>query len=208
MSQNNIEFIKRNNTNIFETMRVAMPARIESYDATKSLVDVKIAIPQVRQDESVFEIPVITSVPVMWLSTLTTSVTFPLKRGDYGLVVFCDWDIAKWAVGLDESEPQSERRHNLTDSVFFPQTHGLRPSSLVGLSLKHGTSEVLLTETGIVVTGGAVTVNTPALTVNASSTTFNGNVTITGGANIGGIPFNTHKHGGVTTGGGITGNAQ
>jgi hypothetical protein len=201
MSQNDLEFIKRNNTNVFENMRVAMPAKVESYDASKSLVDVKIAIPQVRQDESIFEIPVITSVPVMWLSTLTTSVTFPLKRGDYGLVVFCDWDIAKWAVELDESEPQSERRHNLTDAVFFPQTHGLREGSLVGLSLKHGTSEVLLTETGVVV-------NATAITVNASSTTFNGNVTITGDATIGGIPFSTHKHSGVQTGAGVTGNPQ
>jgi hypothetical protein len=201
MSQNDIEFIKRNNTNIFESMRVAMPAKVESYDASKSLVDVKIAIPQVRQDESVFEIPVITSVPVMWLSTGTTSITFPLKRGDYGLVVFCDYDIAKWVVGLDESEPQSERRHNLTDAVFFPQTHGLRAGNLTGLSIKHGASEVLLTEAGVVI-------NASTVTVNASSTKFNGNVTITGGANIGGIPFNTHKHGGVQTGIGITGNPQ
>ena len=200
MNDNNGELIKRTMRKVYETMRVAMPAVIESYDATKSLATVKITIPHVRDDEEVLDVPIISAVPVMWLSTLTTRITFPLKRGDWGLLIHCDGDIGKWALDMDASEPQSKRRHSWTDAVFLPQMHGLQASSLEGLELKYGANTVTLSEAGVTVTSQNINL--------VGNTTITGNLAVSGTSTFAGIPFATHKHGGVTNGIGITGNPQ
>jgi phage baseplate assembly protein gpV len=209
MNDNNSgELLKRTIKKVYETMRVAMPAVIESYDATKSLATVKITIPHVRDDEDVLDVPIISAVPVMWLSTLTTRITFPLQRGDWGLLIHCDGDIGKWAVDMDASQPQSKRRHAWTDAVFLPQMHGLQPSSLNGLELKYMTNTVTLSEAGITVASLlAVNVTAPTITLTGN-TTITGNLNVSGTSTMAGIPFATHKHGGVTVGAGLTGNPQ
>lgn len=200
MNENNGELLKRTMRKVYETMRVAMPAVIESYDATKSLATVKITIPHVRDDEEVLDVPIISAVPVMWLSTLTTRITFPLKRGDWGLLIHCDGDIGKWALDMDASTPQSKRRHAWTDAVFLPQMHGLQPSSLTGLELKYLTNTVTLSEAGVTVTSQNINL--------VGNTTITGNLNVSGTSTLAGIPFATHKHGGVQTGAGLTGNPQ
>lgn len=200
MNDYNAEIIKRTMRKVYETMRVAMPAVIESYDATKSLATVKISIPHVRDDEEVFDVPIISAVPVLWQRAGLASITFPLQRGDWGLVVHCDGDIGKWALDMDASQPQSRRRHAWTDAVFLPQMHGLQPSSLIGLELKYGANTVTLSEAGVTVTSQNIAL--------VGNTTITGNLNVTGTSTLAGIPFATHKHGGVQTGGGITGNPQ
>ena len=200
MNENNGELLKRTMRKVYETMRVAMPAVIESYDATKSLATVKITIPHVRDDEEVLDVPIISAVPVMWLSTLTTRITFPLQRGDWGLLIHCDGDIGKWALDMDASTPQSKRRHAWTDAVFLPQMHGLQASSLEGLELKYGANTVTLSEAGVTVTSQNINL--------VGNTTITGNLNVSGTSTLAGIPFATHKHGGVQTGSGLTGNPQ
>lgn len=200
MNDYNAEIIKRTMRKVYETMRVAMPAQIESYDALNSVATVKISIPHVRDDEEVFDVPIISAVPVLWQRAGLASITFPLQRGDWGLVVHCDGDIGKWALDMDASQPQSRRRHAWTDAVFLPQVHGLQPSSLIGLELKYGTNTVTLTEAGVTVTSQNIAL--------VGNTTITGNLDVTGTTTMAGLPFATHKHGGVTTGGGVTGNPQ
>ena len=200
MNDYNGEIIKRTMRKVYETMRVAMPAQIESYDALNSVATVKISIPHVRDDEEVFDVPIISAVPVLWQRAGLASITFPLQRGDWGLVVHCDGDIGKWALDMDASQPQSRRRHAWTDAVFLPQVHGLQPSSLIGLELKYGTNTVTLSEAGVTVTSQNIAL--------VGNTTITGNLNVTGTTTMAGMPFATHKHGGVTTGGGVTGNPQ
>ena len=200
MNDYNAEIIKRTMRKVYETMRVAMPAQIESYDALNSVATVKISIPHVRDDEEVFDVPIISAVPVLWQRAGLASITFPLQRGDWGLVVHCDGDIGKWALDMDASQPQSRRRHAWTDAVFLPQVHGLQPSSLIGLELKYGANTVTLSESGVTVTSQNIAL--------VGNTTITGNLNVTGTTTMAGLPFATHKHGGVTTGGGVTGNPQ
>lgn len=200
MNDNNAELIKRTMRKVYETMRVAMPAVIESYDATKSIATVKITIPHVRDDEEVLDVPIISAVPVLWQRAGNASITFPLQRGDWGLLIHCDGDIGKWALELDAGEPQSKRRHAWTDAVFLPQFHGLQPSSVIGLELKYGENTVILSEAGVTVTSQNINL--------VGNTTITGNLAVSGTSTLAGIPFATHKHGGVQTGAGLTGNPQ
>lgn len=200
MNDYNAEIIKRTMRKVYETMRVAMPAQIESYDALNSVATVKISIPHVRDDEEVFDVPIISAVPVLWQRAGLASITFPLQRGDWGLVVHCDGDIGKWALDMDASQPQSRRRHAWTDAVFLPQVHGLQPSSLIGLELKYGTNTVTLSEAGVTVTSQNIAL--------VGNTTITGNLNVTGTSTLAGIPFASHVHSGVQTGAGLTGNPQ
>lgn len=207
---NDGELYKRMMQKTNEGLRVAMPARIEAYNPLTSIADVLVAIPQLRGDGSTLDTPIIAEVPVLWMRGGDSSITFPLNRGDQGLVIFCDYDIAKWATALDESAPQSLRRHNLTDAVFLPQTHGLKPSSMAGISIKNGVTEVLVTPTGVTVTAGEATINAPTISLTgAVSITGNvaitGNMSVTGSLGAEGKDFGTHTHGGVQTGSGNTG---
>ena len=200
MNDYNAEIIKRTMRKVYETMRVAMPAQIESYDALNSVATVKISIPHVRDDEEVFDVPIISAVPVLWQRAGLASITFPLQRGDWGLVVHCDGDIGKWALDMDASQPQSRRRHAWTDAVFLPQVHGLQPSSLIGLELKYGANTVTLSEAGVTVTSQNIAL--------VGNTTITGNLNVTGTSTLAGIPFASHVHSGVQTGAGLTGNPQ
>ena len=56
-----------------------------------------------------------------------------------------------------------------------------------------------------VLANSSATITTPELTVNAMSTTWIGDNNITGTWTFNGIPFETHKHSGVTPGGGTSG---
>ncbi len=210
---NDGELIKRIMGKTGESVHVAMPAKIESYDPLRSIADVLIAIPQKRSDDTTVNTPIITEVPVLWPRAGAASITFPLKRGDYGLVVFCDYDIGNWAVELDESTPQSLRRHNLTDAVFIPQTHGLQPSSTLGISVKNGINEALITPLSITLTQGAntITMTDAGVTITSSAIALTGNVVLTGNLVVSGTlttagdDFATHTHSGVQTGAGNTG---
>jgi phage baseplate assembly protein gpV len=207
---NDGELYKRMMQKTNEGLRVAMPARIEAYNPLTSMADVLVAIPQLRGDGSTLDTPIIAEVPVLWMRAGEMSITFPLNRGDQGLVIFCDYDIAKWATSLSEDAPQSLRRHNLTDAVFIPQTHGLKPSSTVGISIKNGVTEVLVTPTGVSVTAGEATVTAPTINLTGAvgitgAVTITGAVAITGGLTTDGKDFGTHTHGGVQTGSGNTG---
>ncbi|CAB5223211.1 hypothetical protein UFOVP380_17 [uncultured Caudovirales phage] len=196
MNDNQNELLKRTIRKAHETMRVAMPAVIESYDAGTSLATVRITIPHLRDDDEALEVPLISAVPVLWPRAGQASITFPLAKGDWGLVIHCDGDIDLWATALDSSQPESNRRHAWTDAVFLPQTHGLQASSQVGLTLAHGANTVTLSSTGITISATNITL--------AGNVAVTGTLDVTGGTTLAGIPFLSHRHGGVQTGAGLT----
>lgn len=60
-------------------------------------------------------------------------------------------------------------------------------------------------DTADVLADSSVSVTTPSISIDATSTTWIGNANITGTWTFNGIPFDTHKHSGVTPGGGTSG---
>jgi hypothetical protein len=109
------------------SIRVALPARVESYDATKQAVDVQPLVydgyydaTNTRQTE---RLPVVTDVPVVFPGAGGFRVTFPVAKGDTVLLVFTSSSIDKWLVLGGEVDPQDDRRHHLSDAIAIP---GLR----------------------------------------------------------------------------------
>lgn len=112
-------------------LHVALPARVERYDSARQAVSVKplirTAVPdaQLEDDEqrAVESLPVINGVPVVFPGAGPYSITFPIAKGDTGLLIFSEASLDKWKSDGREVDPLDDRRHSLSDAVFIP---GLR----------------------------------------------------------------------------------
>ena len=65
-------------------------------------------------------LPVIPSVPVCFPGSGAFRVTFPVAKGDTGLLVFCSRSIDRWLSEGGSVDPQDDRTHDLSDAVFVP----------------------------------------------------------------------------------------
>lgn len=115
---------------MFADMRVAVPARVERYDAATQLIDAK---PLLRDtftteegEREIVSLPVITNVPVVFPGAGGFRLTFPVAVGDTVLLVFADRSIDTWLAQGGEVSPTDERHHHLSDAIAIP---GLHPNS-------------------------------------------------------------------------------
>ena len=102
----------------------AIPARVESYDATAQTANVKPMVKRISRnaddDRLVDELPVIPAVPVSWTRGGGYFLTMPLVAGDHGMIVCCDTDLGAWRDSGQVSDPGDERLHGLSGAVFVP----------------------------------------------------------------------------------------
>ena len=149
-------------------------------------------------------------------------ITHNPSPGDVCMLLISDRNISKWKLTGGIVDPKSPQHHNMNDAVAyfglnaFPDAvsgvqDGIDVRSLDGsvslhvnassITSKVGDSTHTLTASNYSLSvGGANT-----MTATASGVNFGVPVTMPNGATINGIPFNTHKHTGVETGGGTSG---
>jgi len=141
-------------------VHVALPCRVETYNAATQTADV---LPMVRRaiTDSVGntqheELPVLPNVPVLFPRSAAFSATWPIAKGDHVLVIFCSSAIGNWRQSGDVADPGDLRRHDLSHAVAIP---GVAPDG-----------DVLPTNPAAAV----VEVNPPAthLTVGAGASEF------------------------------------
>lgn len=106
---------------------VALPARIEGYDAATQKARV---LPLVKGwkrapdgTRSAVQLPVISAVPVVFPGAGGFRLTFPVEVGDSVLLVFSDYSLDRWLKEGGAVDPIDERTHNLSDAICIP---GLR----------------------------------------------------------------------------------
>lgn len=108
-------------------LRVSIPARVESYDATKQRIDAQPLIRHVYEDEDgarhVEDLPVVTDVPVCFPGSGPYSITWTLAKGDTVLLVFADASLDRWLVRGGAVDPGDTRTHAPSDAIAIP---GLR----------------------------------------------------------------------------------
>lgn len=105
-------------------VHVALPCRVESYDAATQTVEV---LPMVRRaiTDSVGntqheELPKLPNVPVIFPRSAAFSATWPIAKGDHVLVIFCSSAIGNWRESGDIADPGDLRRHDLSHAVAIP----------------------------------------------------------------------------------------
>jgi hypothetical protein len=206
---------------LLQGLRVALPCKVISFDASKQTVTVQPILTEVvRLEAGISTIPLdlLTDVPVVMPRAGAFVLTFPIQPDDECLVVFADVCIdAWWQSGSATLQQQMEKRtHDLSDgiAIFAPwsQPRVISDYSTTAAELRNENGDVRITvETDaldmaapsitIHVTG---TANVHGDTVNVTADTLV-NINGSGHTTIEGKDWLTHHHSGVTTGGGVTG---
>jgi hypothetical protein len=107
-----------------EDLHVALPCRVESYDATTQRVSVQPVLKRSFTDEEgerqVERLPVISNCPVQFPQGGGYRLTFPVAVGDTGMLLFSEASLDVWLSEGGEVDPVDDRRFDLSDGVFLP----------------------------------------------------------------------------------------
>jgi hypothetical protein len=114
----------------------ALPGRVVSFDHETQRASVFPLVQNIHYDENeervAERLPVIPDVPVMFQGCGAYRITFPVSKGDLGLLVFTSCSLDRWLAGDGrEVDPGDDRRNNLSDAVFLPGLYsfGRSPTS-------------------------------------------------------------------------------
>lgn len=142
---------------------VALPGKIEKYDAAKQKADVKPLIKKLTAtaegEELVESVPVLTDVPIVFPRSKDFFVSFPLAVGDHVLLVFNDRSIDTFVAAQSpgtEVETDDFRSHDLSDAVafagFWPESGALKEADTANMVLgkDNGGVQVHITPGGTV----------------------------------------------------------
>ncbi|WP_179995693.1 Gp138 family membrane-puncturing spike protein [Acinetobacter sp. YH16053] len=203
-----------------------LPCEVLEYDSDAVTVSVQplIKIPVYLPDGEVetVELPMLLDVPVMFPCAGGFTITHPIQKGDECLVNFADRNIDLWWQSGGIQNPFDTRKHDLSDGFAFfrPQSQAKKISGISATDLEirndSNTCKIQIKPNGEIHFIGAKSVfhhpveMQQTLSVTGASTLqstleVTGKSTMQGGANIGGIEFGSHRHGGVQSGGSDSG---
>lgn len=186
-------------------------------------VDVQIAINFKGYDGTSQERPPILNVPVVFPSSSTSAVTFPLHPGDPVLLVFSQRGLTAWKNSNGyASTPTDYRMHDVRDCFAIPGPFpvGRSPNNPGKRRWPHSTNDLVVAHnlgSGVEVElrlteAGKLIINTDvAVEVNAPETIWNGDITHTGtfmntgGVISNGVILDAHVHSGVQSGPSVSG---
>lgn len=112
-------------------LRVHLPGTVDAVHLDEAghvkAVDVRVDVGEYRKSggKEVPDVdPILPNLPVQWMGGGGARATFPLARGDSGLLLFADKGLDEWnANAQGQVLARALRRHDLADAVFAP---GLR----------------------------------------------------------------------------------
>lgn len=104
-------------------VRVALPGRVEEYDPTTCSASVQPLVLDARFDPSGVRVTerlaVNNHVPVVFLGGGGSRLTFPVKRGDEGVILYGSSAIGQYLALGGEQDPVSDQHHHLSDAIAF-----------------------------------------------------------------------------------------
>ena len=115
--------------NRLESVRVALPGRIEAYDAATQQAEVQPLIQDGDSDPDdgdarvARRIPKLLSVPVLFPGSGAYRITWPINPGDQCLLVFSSSSLEYWLSVGGEVDPGDDRHHDISDAIAIPGLH-------------------------------------------------------------------------------------
>lgn len=196
-----------------------LPAKVLSYDRTNNVATVQPLIMQIDMNDTPHMRNALVNIPVFSMGGGGFHINFPLKAGDLGWILAADRDISLFLQTLDNSKPNTLRKHKFSDSWFVPDVlrqytiNGEDDSALV-IQSTDGSTRIAISDGTINITApGSVKVDTPTATFThdvivqgnllvAGMTNVNGGFAAAGGqvctlpqtTTIGGIAVYNHGH--------------
>ena len=113
---------------IFATLNCVQVGRITKVTGDEQSVEVQLQIRQPLIDGTSAIIPVLVDVPFFVLQGGSAFINMPVSIGDYCIVLFNDRDIDTWWTTDGVSDPNTTRKHNLSDGIALV---GINPKTAV-----------------------------------------------------------------------------
>lgn len=131
-------------------VHTAIPGVVEAYDPGTESVTVRPALKRKYEEGTIVELPLIMNVPVTFPRGGKASITFPIKKGDSGLLIFSERSLDVWKAKGGVVDPADPRKFNMTDAFFVPGGYPKgKPSGRATadkMRITNGTSEIEMTE--------------------------------------------------------------
>ena len=102
-------------SDIFYSLRVAMPGTVISFDPEKQTANIQPAMTDRRH----VKWPMMRDVPVFFPGSRDCAITWPVKAGDECLMIFADMDTDAWQETGEPCRPRSNREHDTSDAFAF-----------------------------------------------------------------------------------------
>jgi hypothetical protein len=102
---------------IFSTMNCIQIGKINSIKSDEGTVEVELQIKRLAVDGTSTTIPVLTDCPYFVLQGGGAYIDMPITAGDYCIVLFNDRDIDNWWSTGNQSTPNTNRKHHLSDGL-------------------------------------------------------------------------------------------
>lgn len=118
-----VQLLEKFGNDIFRTMKVALPGKIEAYDYKTQKANIKIDIQELYKNGTTLDCPVIGGVPIIFPSSGGAFFTMPVKRGDTCWIMFADRDITRWLFDGRGLPCETVRSHDLNDAVAIMGLH-------------------------------------------------------------------------------------
>lgn len=93
---------------------------VEYYGHKERKAKVQLAIKYKTVSGKIYEYPVIDNVPVMFQSSASFSLVYPLKKGDGVLVLFSETGMGNFLAGTGAVESDTPDRFSLGDAIAVP----------------------------------------------------------------------------------------
>lgn len=179
-----------------------LPAKVIAYDRAQNRATVQPMIMLLTTSDKTVARAQIASVPVYQIGGGDFLLSFNIKPGDLGWIKASDRDISLFLQSYSQSAPNTIRKHNFSDSVFFPDV--MKGYTIAGEDAENavlqnldGSVRIALWPTKVKITAPTVEVVTTDAIITSTTLKHNG-------VNVGA----THTHGGVAVGTGTTGVPQ
>ena len=101
----------------------AMPAQVVSFNPTTQTADVQPTLKILFKDGDNLTRPIIPNIRVGFQRVGNFAITFPLSKGDEGLLIVADRSIDAWRKQGGIVSPNDARMHDLSDSIFLPMCY-------------------------------------------------------------------------------------
>lgn len=119
MDATQTELLESARKNAVMDVRVSMPARVVSFDASAKTVSVEIGLTMVGQDDEDISYPPLVDCPCVFSRGGGFHVVHPYKEGDKGVVLFSDRCLDGWFESGRIGQPLDYRIHSMSDAYFI-----------------------------------------------------------------------------------------
>lgn len=136
---------------VLNGVNTSLPGIVVDYDASTNKATIQPALNKAYLSGPM-PMPILENVPIMFPGSSSFNITFPIKTGDYVLLIFCQRSLDLWLSVGGQVTPNDPRKFDISDAIAIP---GLQPftgdfsgTSSTDFEIKFGGSKISISPVG------------------------------------------------------------